>query len=93
MLPDSPHDAARAPAATVSPADDPTDEQRILEQVVAQTPTAVAVVLGPDHEFRYFNEAYLALVPAGRVRVGRRWRRRSRRPSRAPSPPRPRVRR
>jgi PAS domain-containing protein len=58
--------------ATVSPArEDPIDEQRLLEQVVAQTPTAIAVVLGPHHEFRYFNDAYLALVPAGRVEVGR----------------------
>ncbi len=43
----------------------------MLEQVVAQTPSAVAVLLGPDHEFRYFNEAFLRLVPAGRVEAGR----------------------
>jgi PAS domain S-box-containing protein len=47
-------------------------ERRTLEQVVAQAPAAVAVLWGPDHEFRVCNQRFLDLVPAGReVRRGR----------------------
>lgn len=41
-------------------------ERRTLEQVVAQASAAVAVLWGPEHEYRVFNERYADLVPAGR---------------------------
>jgi PAS domain S-box-containing protein len=41
-------------------------ERRTLEQVVAQASAAVAVLWGPEHEFRLFNERYVDLIPAGR---------------------------
>ncbi|HEU4973760.1 MAG TPA: SpoIIE family protein phosphatase [Baekduia sp.] len=47
------------------------DEQVTLNQVVAQSPVAVAVLWGPQHEFRFFNQRYLDLVPDGRVERGR----------------------
>jgi PAS domain S-box-containing protein len=45
-------------------------ERRMLEEIVARAPMAVAVLRGPSHEFRLFNERYLDLVPPGRVRIG-----------------------
>lgn len=42
-------------------------ERRTLEQVVAQASAAVAVLWGPDHEFRVFNDSYADLVPGGRA--------------------------
>lgn len=46
------------------------DERATLERVITQAPSAIAVLWGPDHTFRFFNDRYLELVPAGRVRVG-----------------------
>jgi PAS domain S-box-containing protein len=42
-------------------------ERRTLEQVVAQASAAVAVLWGPDHTYRLFNERYADLLPAGRM--------------------------
>jgi PAS domain S-box-containing protein len=42
-------------------------ERRTLEQVVTQSSAAVAVLWGPDHEYRLFNERYADLIPPGRV--------------------------
>jgi PAS domain S-box-containing protein len=41
-------------------------ERRTLEQVVSQAGAAVAVLWGPEHEFRLFNERYVDLIPPGR---------------------------
>ncbi|HYF26264.1 MAG TPA: PAS domain-containing protein, partial [Baekduia sp.] len=46
-------------------------QRALLQQVIDQAPTAVAVLWGSQHEFRYFNERYLDIVPRHRVRVGR----------------------
>lgn len=50
--------------------DDVARQRALLEQIIDEAPTAIAVLWGPEHEFRFFNEHYLALVPAGRVTVG-----------------------
>lgn len=44
-------------------------ERALLEQVIAEAPTAIAVVWGPDHEYRFVNEGYQRVVPR-RVRPG-----------------------
>jgi anti-sigma regulatory factor (Ser/Thr protein kinase) len=46
-------------------------ERRILEAVVDQAPTGVAVLWGPEHRYRFFNERYVDLVPEGRIARGR----------------------
>jgi PAS domain S-box-containing protein len=46
-------------------------ERDMFEQVIDQAPIAVAVLEGPDHEYRLFNQRYLDLAPPGRVQVGR----------------------
>ncbi len=46
-------------------------EREALAQVIAQTPSAICLTTGPDHVYRYVNDAYLALVPTRRVEVGR----------------------
>jgi PAS domain S-box-containing protein len=45
-------------------------ERETLKQVIAQAPSAIAVLIGPDHEYRFYNDAYLDLVPVDRVRPG-----------------------
>lgn len=46
-------------------------ERETLEQVIAQTPSAIAVLVGPEHEYRFYNDAYVDLVPPGRLQPGR----------------------
>lgn len=45
-------------------------QRALLEQVIAEAPTAIAVLWGPAHEYRFFNQHYLDLAPPDRVRVG-----------------------
>jgi hypothetical protein len=45
-------------------------ERDLFERVIAQAPVAVAVLEGPEHRFRLFNQAYLDLAPTGRIHVG-----------------------
>jgi PAS domain S-box-containing protein len=47
-------------------------ERRMLEDIVTRAPLAVAVLHGPEHEFRMYNDRYLDLVPNSRVLVGAR---------------------
>ena len=46
-----------------------TQQQELLQQILAQVPAAVAVLTGPDHRYRFFNETYQARA-GGRTRVG-----------------------
>ncbi|MFL5846381.1 MAG: SpoIIE family protein phosphatase [Solirubrobacteraceae bacterium] len=46
------------------------EDRAVLRSLVEQTPTAVAVLWGPEHRFRMFNRAYEEVVPAGRLTVG-----------------------
>ncbi|MCW3040245.1 MAG: magnesium or manganese-dependent protein phosphatase [Solirubrobacterales bacterium] len=45
-------------------------QQVLLERVLAEAPTAIAILWGPDHEYRYFNARYLDLVPARELQPG-----------------------
>jgi signal transduction histidine kinase len=45
------------------------DQQRLLDQILAQVPAAITTLRGPDHRFTFANERYQQLVE-GRVRVG-----------------------
>jgi PAS domain S-box-containing protein len=46
------------------------EERATLDGVVEQAPNAVAVVWGPELTFRFFNQAFLELVPEGRIARG-----------------------
>jgi PAS domain S-box-containing protein len=46
------------------------DQQRLLDQILAQVPAAITTLSGPNHCFTFANERYQHLVE-GRVQVGR----------------------
>ena len=47
-----------------------TEQQDLLNQILAQVPAAITTLRGPDHRFTFANDRYQDLVE-GRVQVGR----------------------
>ncbi|MCW3038141.1 MAG: peptidylprolyl isomerase [Solirubrobacterales bacterium] len=45
-------------------------QQALLEHVLAEAPTAIAILWGAEHQYLYFNDRYLDLVPARELEPG-----------------------
>ena len=63
-------DRAAAETARVRLEGELAGDRRALQQVVDQAPTAIAVLWGPGHRFRFYNRRYAELVPPGRPLTG-----------------------
>lgn len=50
--------------------EDAARQRSLLEQVIAESPMAIAVLWGERHELRFFNGHLLELVPPERVHIG-----------------------
>lgn len=69
LVADRTHDLQQALQKTEQQREQLKEQQTLLQQILGQVPASIATLVGPDHQYSFFNDSY-QLLTGNRARLG-----------------------